>query len=120
MIAAATRRTIALSSAGAIVAGAIVAGAIILTPYRSATAGPDDGAQLAALCASCHRLDGRDQRIPAIVGRDEQDLVRVMQDHKSGEREGFIMHAVGLSLSDAEIVTVAHYLATRAHQTTRP
>lgn len=115
MIAAATRRTIALSSVAA-----IVAGAILLATYHSATAGPDDGAQLAALCASCHRLDGRDQGIPTIIGRDEQDLVRTMRAYKSGEREGHIMRAVGLSLSDAEIATVAHYLATQTHKTTRP
>jgi sulfide dehydrogenase cytochrome subunit len=93
---------------------------VILIADRSSAAENDRGAQLAATCASCHRLDGRDKGIPSIIGLGEEKLADVMQAFKSGERSSQIMHAVALSLSDEEIATVAHYLAAQGKRTERP
>ncbi|WP_079544710.1 c-type cytochrome [Bradyrhizobium lablabi] len=76
------------------------------------------GAQLAATCAACHRLDGRDIGIPSIIGLDEGKLAGALQAFKSGERS--IMHTVALSLSSEEIATVVHYLAAQRKETERP
>jgi sulfide dehydrogenase cytochrome subunit len=69
--------------------------------------------ELAAMCASCHRLDGRDIGIPSIVGIDKKRFADTMAAFKSGARSSSIMRAVALQLSDAEIATLAQYLAAR-------
>ena len=74
---------------------------------------PGDGAQLAAVCASCHRLDGRDRGIPSIIGLDEATLVADMRAFKSGERPGQIMRVMSLSLTAEDFAAVARYLAQR-------
>jgi len=68
-------------------------------------------AQLAAMCTSCHRLDGGDGGIPTILGMSPEMLTRAMLAYRSSERPSHIMRAVALSLSDEEIATVARYLA---------
>ena len=54
--------------------------------HQSAAAENNQGAQLAAMCASCHRLDGRDQGIPSIVGLDQQKFTDLMEAFRSGTR----------------------------------
>jgi sulfide dehydrogenase cytochrome subunit len=98
----------------------IAASLVILIADRSSSAENDRGVQLAATCASCHRLDGRAEGIPSIIGLGEETLAEAMQAFKSGERSSQIMHAVALSLSDEEIATVAHYLAAQGKRAERP
>jgi cytochrome c553 len=86
-------------------------GLFLLGTDRAAAAEDRRGAQLAAMCASCHRLDGRDQGIPSIVGLKEKALLDAMAAFRSGERPSRIMHAVAISLSEEEIVTLAEYIA---------
>jgi len=78
-----------------------------------AAAEPDRAAQLAAACASCHRLDGLHDGIPSIVGLDAERLIGMMRAYRSNERPSFIMHAVSLSFSTDEIAAIARYLAAR-------
>jgi cytochrome c553 len=78
------------------------------------------GAQLAAMCAACHRLDGMDKGIPAIIGLDEKKFADAMAEFKSGKRKSQIMSVVAHSLSDEEIADLAHYLATRQEGAERP
>ena len=73
----------------------------------------DRAAQIAATCASCHRLDGHDKGIPSIAGLDADKLIGMMQAYKLNERPSLIMHAVSLSLSSDEIAGVARYLAAQ-------
>jgi len=82
----------------------------------AAAAGQERGAQLAAMCASCHRLDGRDQGIPSIIGMEKQTFIDAMAAFKSGARSNSMMHAVALQLSDAEIATLAAYLGARVKE----
>ena len=77
------------------------------------------GAQLAATCAACHRLDGHDRGIPSIVGLSEEQFVTVMRAFKSGERSGPIMRTMARSLSNEEIATLARYFAARGKETQR-
>jgi sulfide dehydrogenase cytochrome subunit len=99
------------SSIRQIIMLSITAGLIVLIADRTIGANDNRGPQLAAMCASCHRLDGRDKGIPSIVGLDKQRLAGAMVAFKSGERSSQIMHAVALSLSDDEIAALAEYLA---------
>ncbi len=73
----------------------------------------DRAAQIAAGCAACHRLDGRDKGIPSIAGSDAEKLIGMMQAYRSNERTSPIMQAVSLSLSADEIERVARYLAAQ-------
>jgi cytochrome c553 len=90
---------------------------VALSADRGITANNERGAKLAAICASCHCLDGRDRGIPSIVGMDREKLADTMAAFKSGVRSGQIMHAVALSLSNEEIATLAEYLAAQLAET---
>jgi cytochrome c553 len=94
-----------------IIAVSIAAGSLIILADHSQAADRDGGAQLAAMCASCHRLDGGNAGIPTILGMSPEMLTRAMLAYRSRERPSHIMRAIALSLSDEEIATVAHYLA---------
>jgi len=94
-----------------IIAVSIAAASLIILADRSQAADRDGGAQLAAMCASCHRPDGGDRGIPTILGMGPEMFTRAMLAYRSSERPSHIMHAVALSLSDEEIATVARYLA---------
>ena len=95
-------------------------GPAALIIFSSPAAENSRGAQLAAMCAACHRLDGLDKGIPAIVGLDENKLVGMMAEFKSDKRKSQIMSVVARSLSDEEIADLAHYLATRQKGSERP
>ncbi len=97
----------------------IAIGLVILSPDRGMAAENERAAELAAMCASCHRLDGRDTGIPSIVGMDAQKFAEAMAAFKSGARSSSIMHAVTLQLSAAEIATLAEYLAVRPEESKR-
>jgi cytochrome subunit of sulfide dehydrogenase len=94
----------------------IAAGFFTLNAEAAVAADHERGAELAAMCASCHRLDGRDRAIPSIVGMDKQTFIEAMAAYKSGARSSSIMHAVALQLSDAEVATLAAYLGARAKE----
>jgi len=81
-----------------------------------AAAADDRDARLAAICASCHRLDGGGGGMASIVGWDVEKLIGAMQAFKSDERSSHIMRAVSLSLSDDEIAALARYLAARSRE----
>jgi cytochrome c553 len=95
-------------------------GPIALIISSSPAAENNQGAQLAAMCAACHRLDGMDKGIPAIIGLDEKKFADAMAEFKSGKRKSQIMSVVAHSLSDEEIADLAHYLATRQKGAERP
>jgi sulfide dehydrogenase cytochrome subunit len=90
-----------------------MAASAFLFAAHDAAAENNQGAQLAAMCASCHRLDGRDQGIPSIVGLDEKQLADMMEAFRSGKRSSQIMNVVARSLSTEEIAALAAYLAAQ-------
>ena len=97
----------------------MVASLVVSFAECSLAAENDQGAQLAATCAACHRLDGHDRGIPSIVGLSEEQFVTVMGAFKSGERYGPIMRNVARSLSNEEIAILARYFAARGKETQR-
>jgi len=102
-----------------ILALSIVASLIASVADRSFAADNDQGTQLAATCAACHRLDGHDRGITSIVGLSEEQFVTVMRAFKSGERSGPIMRTIARSLSSEEIAILARYFAARGKETQR-
>ncbi|MEH2588913.1 c-type cytochrome [Bradyrhizobium sp. AZCC 1721] len=99
-----------------IIAASIAVGTFFAFADPSLAVDRDGGAQLAAMCASCHRLDGGDDGIPTILGMSPELLTRAMLSYRSRERPSHIMRAIALSLSDEEIATVARYLAALSRQ----
>ena len=91
----------------------IAMGLLVLSADQGMAADNELGAQLVAVCAACHRLDGQDTAIPSIVGMDVPKFADAMTAFKSGARSSQIMHVVALQLSDAEIEILAEYLAAR-------
>jgi sulfide dehydrogenase cytochrome subunit len=102
-----------------IIAFSLVASLVVSFAGRSFAADADRGAQLAATCAACHRLDGHDRSIPSIVGLSEEQFVNVMRAFGSGERSGPIMRTVARSLNNEEIAILARYLAARGKESQR-
>ena len=98
---------------------AIAASPILRAAPAHAAAANDQGGQIAAVCASCHRLDGGGKGIPSITGLEDR-LTRAMLAYRSGERSGHIMRAIALSLSDEEIATVARFLAAQGKKAEPP
>jgi sulfide dehydrogenase cytochrome subunit len=99
---------------------AIAASPILLAASAHVAAANDQGGQIAAVCASCHRLDGGDRFIPSIVGLGEDRLTRAMLAYRLGERPSHIMQAIALSLSDEEIAAVARFLAAQGRKAGPP
>lgn len=82
-----------------------------LIAQSSAAAPANQGRELAASCASCHRPDGHDTVIPPIGGLDESRIVHLMLAYRSAEQGSQIMHVVAGSLTPEEIEAVAYYIA---------
>jgi cytochrome c len=70
------------------------------------------GRHLARECTACHRIDGRDDGIPAIVGWRPDLLVETLRLYRSGARPNPVMVSVAKSLSDAQMAALAAYLAS--------
>jgi len=88
-------------------------------PPVAADAMADNGEKLAMRhrCKSCHADDYNGFRAAArLSGQREDVLVKALQDFKSGKRIGSgvaSMADVTYELSDADMVALSHYMATR-------
>ena len=108
------------NSARRIIVLLMATGPFVFVSYPGAMAENNRGAQLAAMCAACHRLDGQDRGIPSIVGVKKKELIDTMEDFKSGKRSSQIMQVVARSLTTEEIAILADYLAARQKGSEQP
>ena len=66
----------------------------------------------AAGCASCHGTNGRSEPgMIALAGANKDELVKKMQDYKTGRVSATLMHQIAKGYSDAQIVAIASYFA---------
>jgi sulfide dehydrogenase cytochrome subunit len=91
----------------------VAAGVAMSSPASTVATPADQGSQLAAACASCHRLDGRDTGIPPVVGLDAASITQAMLAYRSGARASQIMQVVARALTPPQIASIARYLAAR-------
>ena len=96
-----------------LVAAAVVSTAMLGAP--TPVGGDDEaltalGRHLAQECTPCHRLDGVDAGIPAIVGLDPSYFVELMSLYKNGQRKNAAMVSVAQSLDGHQIMALALYL----------
>jgi len=87
---------------------ALVAGAVPGTLAQQ----PDPGRDLAAACANCHGTNGASRAgMPGLAGKDPAEILRIMQDFKSGKRPATVMHQLAKGYTDEQVRAIAAYLA---------
>lgn len=67
------------------------------------------GQYLAGECVACHRADGQDKGIPAIIGWSEDQFVAVLKAYKDKERANVVMQTIAGKLKDDEMTALAAY-----------
>lgn len=72
-------------------------------------ADPAYGQYLSSECVTCHRADGQDKGIPAIVGWPSDQFVAVLKSYKVKDRDNQIMQTIAGRLSDDEMAALAAY-----------
>jgi cytochrome c553 len=70
------------------------------------------GRHLAQECTGCHRIDGTDNGIPAIVGWDAGLFARTLEFYRTGERTNPVMVSVVRSLDATQVRALAAYYAS--------
>lgn len=70
------------------------------------------GRHLAQECTTCHRIDGKDNGIPSIVGQDPVHFAETIGYYKSGARDNQVMVSVAQSLDDEQVAALAAYYAS--------
>jgi cytochrome c553 len=63
-------------------------------------------------CAECHGANGEGLEGPQVAGKPESELVKAMQDYKSGKRADAAMKEAMSRLTDQDIANLAAYYAT--------
>lgn len=92
--------------------------AVVATLGATTAAGqgsdPNLARSLAATCANCHGTNGVSQgEVESLAGQKKEDLVRKMQEFKSGKRPATIMHQLAKGYSDEQIDLIADWFASR-------
>lgn len=67
------------------------------------------GEYLSGECVTCHRTDGQDKGIPAIVGWPADQFTAVLQSYKAKDRANQVMQTIAGKLSDDEMAALAAY-----------
>lgn len=67
---------------------------------------------MAASCSACHGTNGVAlQGMESLAGQTKEDLLKKMQDFKSGKKPATLMHQLSKGYSDAQIEQLASYFA---------
>jgi cytochrome c len=92
--------------------GLVVLAALAAWPGPAASNDVAYGEHLSGECATCHRKDGLEKGIPAIIGWPEDQFVAVLKSYKAKDRPHELMRAIAGRLSDEEMAALAAYYAT--------
>ena len=78
-------------------------------------ADPNLGRNIAATCANCHGTNGVTQGggLPSLAGQSKDELVRKMQDFKSGRAPSTIMTQLAKGYTDEQIELAASFFAAQ-------
>lgn len=71
------------------------------------------GEYLSGECVTCHRLDGTNTGIPAIVGWPQDQFVAVLQSYKEKTRPNSVMQTIAGRLSKEDMEALAAYYASQ-------
>jgi cytochrome c553 len=67
------------------------------------------GEYLSGECVTCHRTDGQDKGIPAIIGWPAGQFTAVLQSYKAKDRDNQVMQTIASRLSDDDMQALAAY-----------
>ncbi len=70
------------------------------------------GEYLSGECVTCHRLSGKTDGIPAIVGWDREIFVSVFDEYRQKVRPNEAMQTIASRLTDEEVAALATYFET--------
>lgn len=95
----------------------LVAAAALLAAAAPAAAqgsDPNLGRNLAATCANCHGTNGVSVgEVDSLAGKSKDELVRKMQEFKSGAKPATVMHQLAKGYTDEQIQLVASWFAAQ-------
>jgi sulfide dehydrogenase cytochrome subunit len=90
----------------------LVAAAVGLASIGAATVVSAEPPAGAAACSGCHPSSARvASPVPRLTGRDRAEIVKAMQDFRSGTRAGTVMDRIAKGFTDAEIQAIAAWYA---------
>jgi len=70
--------------------------------------------QWVASCAACHGTDGYSEGggLVSLAGQDKNELIKKMNEYKTGKREATIMHQLSKGYTDEQIEIISAYFAS--------
>jgi cytochrome c len=81
-------------------------------PFEAQASDKAFGQYLSGECVTCHRKDGENKGIPAIVGWPVDQFVAVLQAYKQKDRPNQVMQTIAGRLTDQEMAALAAYFAS--------
>jgi len=91
-----------------------VAAAIGLASIAAATVASAEPPAGAAACSGCHPSAARGPSpVTRLAGRDRAEIIKAMQDFRSGARAGTVMDRIAKGFTDAEIQAIAAWYAAQ-------
>ena len=70
------------------------------------------GEYLSAECVTCHKLTGRQEGIPTIVGLSEAQFIDFLNAYRMKKRDNIVMQNIAARLSDGDIAALASYFSS--------
>ena len=96
----------------------LIAAAASITVGQAALAAGDPaaGKEKAAVCQSCHGLDGNSPtpQFPKIGGQHAKYIVQALEDYKTGARQDPVMASFSVTLSKQDREDLAAWYASQA------
>ena len=85
----------------------------VAAPPGAAQTNEDRAKSWAASCAACHGFEGRSvSEVPALAGKSKSDLVKALQDFKSGAtKTATVMHQHAKGYSDEQLELLADFFS---------
>jgi len=92
----------------------VVAAAIGLASIAAAAVVAAEPPADAAACSGCHPSSPRvTSPVVRLAGRDRAEIIKAMQDFRSGARAGTVMDRIAKGFTDAEIQAIAAWYASQ-------
>ena len=90
----------------------VVAAVIACVSIAAATVASAEPPAGAAACSGCHPSSARGPSpVARLAGRDRAEIIKAMQEFRSGERAATVMDRIAKGFTEAEIQAIAAWYA---------